>query len=928
MRLLSLCLIAAGTAAAQNGTIAGKVTAATGGAPLASARVQVTQGITVVASVATNEDGSYRVANVKPGTYVVAASRIGYAAKRAAGVVVSSGGTATANFALGEVATQLNQVVTTTTRGAEPEKILDSPNSISVVTAERIAERPAVTVTDHLRAQPGLAISTGGMAQANIVSRGFNNAFSTQMLMLQDYRFAGVPSLRVNVPFLFTGTGDDIDRIEVLQGPASALYGPNSANGVLHVITKSPFTSQGTTLTVDGGERSLLRAGVRHAGKINDKLAFKVAGEYMTANDWEYRDPNEPATFPVRSDVPVARQGKPAGRDFSLLRYSGEGRLDYRPGENTELISSVGYSKIGNALELTTTFGAAQAKNWSYLNFQERFRHKKFFAQVFYNASNAGNDGPQDLNGTYYLRSGIPVVDQSSVLVGQVQQGFNFAGTKFTGGIDYIHTNPVTQGTINGRNEDDDKITEIGAYLQSTTPLTKKLDLILAARGDQNNRIEGGQFSPRGAFVYKANANNNFRFTYNRAFNSPAAFSFFLDQYSGRTPAPGMDVQIMGNQPKKGWNFARNCDPAINAGICMRSPYAPGVGASTAANAFPAFMAALPTVVQGLTTISDAQKAQLLGLLQQLNPILSQLRPTSAQVGTTLRDLAISGNPVIAASAVNNYAPLGASFNNTYELGWKGIYKEKLRVSLDLWYQIRATDPPTQLLNPGVFYDPATLGAYIGGQVGAGLIASGVPAQVASATATAAAGALVPLMAAIPQGALAFDNPLYTKPYLVFSYQNNTSQVDVRGADFAFDYLVDDQWTLSGTYSRLGQNVWNQIGGKANPLAANAPKNRGSLALRYASEARGLTHETRFRYTDAFPVNSGVLNSYNVGTPFKYNSVPVNALVDVLVNWRLPMTQNVHWGVNVQNLFNTPLPTFAGTPNIGRLITSRLQYTF
>src|SRR5690606_8364592 len=171
----------------------------------------------------------------------------------------------------------------TGTRGSGEEKILDSPNSISVVTAERIAERPAVTVTDHLKGQPGLSISNGGIVQANIVSRGFNHAFSPPMLMLQDYRSAGVPSLRVNVPFLFTGTGEDIDRIEVLQGPASALYGPNSGSGVMHVITKSPFQSQGTTLTLDGGERSMARVAGRHAGTLNEKFAFKVSGEYFRA---------------------------------------------------------------------------------------------------------------------------------------------------------------------------------------------------------------------------------------------------------------------------------------------------------------------------------------------------------------------------------------------------------------------------------------------------------------------------------------------------------------------------------------------------------------------------------------------------------------------------------------------------------------------
>src|SRR5690606_27347134 len=121
--------------------------------------------------------------------------------KRVENVVVAAGATVTLDIAMDAVISKLDAVVTTTTRGAEPEKILDSPNSISLVSSERIAERPAATITDHLKGQPGLSISNGGIVQANIVSRGFNNAFSTSMLMLQDYRFAGVPSLRVNVPF-------------------------------------------------------------------------------------------------------------------------------------------------------------------------------------------------------------------------------------------------------------------------------------------------------------------------------------------------------------------------------------------------------------------------------------------------------------------------------------------------------------------------------------------------------------------------------------------------------------------------------------------------------------------------------------------------------------------------------------------------------
>ena len=142
------------------------------------------------------------------------------------------------------------------------------------------------------------------------------------MWLLKDYRFAGVPSLRVNVPFLFTGTNEDIDRMEVLLGPASALYGPNSSNGVLHVITKSPFASQGTTVSLDGGERSVIRAGLRHAGKLSDKLAYKLSGEYMRGKDWEYNDQAEPKVFPTVG-VPASRAGKSTARDFNLEKTTG-----------------------------------------------------------------------------------------------------------------------------------------------------------------------------------------------------------------------------------------------------------------------------------------------------------------------------------------------------------------------------------------------------------------------------------------------------------------------------------------------------------------------------------------------------------------------------------------------------------------------------
>jgi outer membrane receptor for ferrienterochelin and colicins len=937
-RLLAVLGIFAATTAlgAQAGSVTGRVTETESGNPVSGATIAVLSGATQVASGQSGADGTYRVSGVPAGTYVVLVRMIGYGARRIEGVTVTAGGTATANTTLSLTATQLNQVVTTGTRGAEPEKILDSPNSISLISSERIAERPSVTVTDHLKGTPGLSISQGGLVQANIVSRGFNNAFSTSMMMLQDYRFAGVPSLRVNVPFLFTGTGEDIDRIEVLQGPASALYGPNSGAGVLHIITKSPFQSQGTSVTLDGGMQSMMRLAGRHAGVFGGgKFGYKLSGEIFRASDFEYNDPNEPATYSaVDPRIPASRQGDAVARDFSLSKYGFEARLDYRPNDDTEWINTFGYTKLGNAIEITTTFGAAQAREWSYSSFQSRFRRKQFFAQMFFNGSNSGNEDPLDDAGTFYLRSGIPVVDKSTVMVVQAQQGFTLGRTRMVGGIDYIATTPQTEGSIMGRNEDDDNISEMGGYLQLTQPLSAKVDFVGAARLDMNSRIDGNQFSPRAAFLYKHTPTQNFRFTFNRAFNSPASFSFFLDQWAGVNQNLGpmvgtREVRIFGNPPKEGWRYDRSGTASINNGLRMRGPGGVLMDAN-AALTLPGFMNAgtSTALVNAIATTFGLNATQQTNIRNALNAV----NPTNAQVGTVFRNVAAPGSPIIT-TPINDLKPLGANFSNTWELGWKGIFGNNLRLSADYWYQVRPADPTTGLIPQIAFYNPTQLGAYLSTHLNATvagpsnvLAANGVPASfipsVLNGWVTSLAGA--------PVGALNFDNPIYDQTYLVFTYQNGNGTVDVRGIDLAADYLVNEMYSVEVTYSNLNRNVFADAPGAtaASPLVANTPKHRGSLTVRRTNEARGMTMEVRARYADAMRVNSGVLNTYNVGTPVPYPWVPVNAFLDAGFSWRLPVAQQIRWSLNGQNLLNNEVATFPGVAPQGLLITTRVQYTF
>lgn len=966
---------------AQTGILSGKVSDAQSSKPLANAQVQLQAAGGPSFGAVSGEDGVYRAVNVPAGVYTVSVRLLGHLPRTYPGTRITANGTTTLDVTMVAQIVQLNQTVVTASRN-KPEKALDAPAMIAVINSEKIEEKPAITVTDHLRATAGIDINKGGIAQSNVVARGFNNAFSGAMLMLQDYRFAGVPSLRVNVPFLMTGTNEDIDRIEVLLGPASALYGPNSGNGVLHVITKSPFSSQGTTVSLDGGERSVVRAGLRHAGVAGTKFGYKLSGEYMRGNDWEYNDLAERRTF-LSTGVPPGRAGTANLRNFDLERMSGEARVDIRPTDDVELISTVGMTKLGKGIELTGANGSVQAQNWTYLNLQQRARYKRLFGQVFLNNSNAGNDTLTSTNGTYLLRSGADIVDKSRVFGGQLQHGFNVGGDKqsFTYGADYIWTNPRTGNTINGSNEDRDNVTEYGAYLQSQTKFSPKMEILLAARGDKNNVVDGAFFSPRAALIFKPTETQNIRATYNRSFSTPANFSYFLDLIqSPNIGGSGFDLKALGNPPKQGFKFRQGCAGSAISDFCMKSRFVQGGAytAATASSAIPGLIAGNSAALRaGLTASLTAGLAQYGVSATQAGNIatsvvnaLAASQPTAAQVPTRVSLINNALVPLTAAD-LQPIAPLTASYNNTYELGYKGIIGDKFRYDISGWRQSRGdVGTSAALSTPNVFADGASLGAFIGGSAGATLgtalaptlLAAGIPLaqvqQIITGTATAIAGAITPTLASAPLGVVTFDSPTASATEIYAVYKTVAKEIWVSGLDVAVDYLATDRLQLDVAYSYSNKNVFNGVdGGNGAPLMSNSPKNRGSVGARYSTGGTGFGGELRVRYTDAFPVNSGVYATnvafpiaqgqpgavasvpsaslgYNKCAPaaagtFCYENVPTAFQLDGQVTKKFDLgKQRFMVSLSGTNLLNNKVRTFAGTPEIGRLLLTRLQYTF
>ena len=135
------------------------------------------------------------------------------------------------------------------------------------------------------------------------------------------------------------------------------------------------------------------------------------------------------------------------------------------------------------------------------------------------------------------------------------------------------------------------------------------------------------------------------------------------------------------------------------------------------------------------------------------------------------------------------------------------------------------------------------------------------------------------------------------------------------------------------------------------PLTLNAPDHKGSLAFKYTHAPRNFSGELRGRYQNTYPVNSAVFvtgvdlrcasptsqtcaNAYKgPETPagfFQYQQPPTAMFLDLSASWRLPfqVTRQALLGVTATNLLDNRVPMFAGVPEIGRLIMTRLQFTF
>ena len=260
--------------------------------PLSFANITL-QGTSLGA--ASDNEGRFSIENIDAGTYTIIASYMGYSTYKQQ-IIIPDTEQKRITILLEPEAIQLDEYVVTASR--RRERIEDAPAAISVISKKEIRRESNTNLGDYLKGTKGIDFTQSGIDSYNMTARGFNSSFSSRLLTLTDGRMANVPSLRLTAYNVIPVSFDDVEQIEVVLGPSSALYGPNAHSGVLNIVTSSPLRSQGTKFNIQNGylnqnnTNPLEKYTFRTAHKINN-FGIKLSAVALRGEDWRHYNEDE-----------------------------------------------------------------------------------------------------------------------------------------------------------------------------------------------------------------------------------------------------------------------------------------------------------------------------------------------------------------------------------------------------------------------------------------------------------------------------------------------------------------------------------------------------------------------------------------------------------------------------------------------------------
>jgi len=570
--LTGALLLATAPVGAQQGTgtVRGTVTQSGTDQPLAG--VVVTISGTLVKAV-TNTRGVYTIERAPTGAQTLVFRWLGYRPIEVQTTVAATGVT-TADAKMEQLPIQLSEL-TVTGASKVPERSVEAPAAFSQV-EPRVLAANGVTgqAPMALREVPGVDLVQSGMNDYNVNARGFNSSLNRRVLVLQDGRDLAIAFLGSQEWNAMAVPTDEYSKMELVRGPGSALYGANAFFGVLNITTPSAREVVGTRISLGGGELSTIRGDLRHAGTLaQGRWGYRVNFGYnrsesfsksRTATDRKdlKREYGPVVEDSVAHPIPLTAEARPlngqtaaagtgvvSGEADDVKNVYGSARIDYYANNGSVLTAEGGMSRVNNEL-FVTGIGRVQVNQAIRPYARFTWANQNYNVMAYWNrrnsmppnsvrparAANALETGYQICGNTgtkpyaqSALGSGALLCEKSDILHAEGQSIQSIAEGK--GRVVFgasARNYRVNTDTSLMRPEDDDRSDYYYALFgQVEYQLAENVRGVLAGRFDIGTLINP-QFSPKAAIVYTPDAKNAFRFTMNRAFQTPNYSEFFL----------------------------------------------------------------------------------------------------------------------------------------------------------------------------------------------------------------------------------------------------------------------------------------------------------------------------------------------------------------------------------------------------------------
>ncbi len=472
--------------------------------------INITINNTVIGTT-TDATGHYYLKNLPTGTYTIKVSGVGYKSVEKE-VVLESGKTIEVNFLTEESSLSLNEVVVSANRNETNRR--EASVVVGVVSPKIFAATNAVCIADGLNFQPGLRVENNcnncGFTQIRI--NGLEGPYSQILIDSRPIFSAlsgvyGLEQIPVNM----------IERVEVVRGGGSALYGSNAIAGTINIITKEALNNSftaGYNYERIGGTASDNAINLNSSMVSDDnKAGMYLYGSYRNRLPYDHNNDGFSEvtkllnhTMGMRSYYRLSSQSKLTLEYHNIHEFRRGGNDFHLQPHQTDITEQVEHETNGGGIAYNWYSPDAKQKLNVYTSLQQVLRQSYYGAGQ--NPDAYGNtDNLTSVTGAQYVYN---------------FQNLLFMPSELTVGSEYQYDD--LHDRMPGYGRDIKQTTRVAGFFLQNEWKNKDMNILLGGRLDKHNLLDKAVFSPRVTLKYNFTPDLNWRGSYAAGFRAPQAF--------------------------------------------------------------------------------------------------------------------------------------------------------------------------------------------------------------------------------------------------------------------------------------------------------------------------------------------------------------------------------------------------------------------